>query len=265
MAEAAADDAAEPAAAPAEPTVFHVRIDGFQRPLTDKVLFAWLQATLGAPVEPHHLWLNKIKTHCYIDFPTRAQAQACIDAVTGAKVDDKHTAVLAADFTDVAAADADTSEEAKLKPGEWKAFRDAAKRGKSSSSSSSSSGSSSGDGSATGSRSAQKAGADAGGGLAKQVLGGAGILRRRGRGEGENGETAGGAGEGTSGGDGEEDGGGNGRGAAKRAKTDGGAGGAAEMLALDTLFRKTAAVPNLYWLPVSDEELMRRQVPAVQT
>ena len=106
---------------------YHVRIDNFQRPLTDKALYTWMAEKLGHPVDTTQLWLNKIKTHCYMDFPTREAAQACIDAVTGCKVDSKHSMVLEADFTDISVAEAEESGEAKCKPGEWKAFRDAAK------------------------------------------------------------------------------------------------------------------------------------------
>ena len=98
----------------------HVRVDNFQRPLTDKILFDWLANALGHEVKKEQLWMNKIKTHCYIDFETIELARACIAAVTGRKVDSKHTMQLSADFTEVGAAAAESSVEGKLKPNEWK-------------------------------------------------------------------------------------------------------------------------------------------------
>ena len=99
---------------------FHVRIDNFQRPLTDKLLFEWLAKVLGHEVAREKLWMNKIKTHCYIDFETLELANACIVAVTGQKVDDKHSLHLVAASTNVSSKDAENSTEGKLKPNEWK-------------------------------------------------------------------------------------------------------------------------------------------------
>jgi apoptotic chromatin condensation inducer in the nucleus len=99
---------------------YHVRIDNFQRPLTDKLLFDWLNKTLGHEILKENLWMNKIKTHCYVDFDSLSLAEACITAVTGSKVDSKHTMQLVADMTDVSALEAETAPEAKMKPNEWK-------------------------------------------------------------------------------------------------------------------------------------------------
>lgn len=106
----------------------HVRIDNFQRPLTDKLLFEWLAITLGYELSKEHLWMNKIKTHCYIDFDSLALAEACIAAVTGQKVNSKHTQHLVAALTKVSAADAETSIEGNMKPSEWKNCQSSAKK-----------------------------------------------------------------------------------------------------------------------------------------
>jgi RNSP1-SAP18 binding (RSB) motif len=106
----------------------HVRIDNFQRPLTDKLLFEWLATTLGYELSKEHLWMNKIKTHCYIDFDSLALAEACIAAVTGQKVNSKHTQHLVAALTEVSAADAETSIEGNMKPSEWKNCQSSAQR-----------------------------------------------------------------------------------------------------------------------------------------
>ena len=97
-----------------------VRIDNFQRPLTDKLLFEWLKATLGYELSKEVLWMNKIKTHCYIDFDSLELAEACIAAVTGLKVNSKHTQHLVASMTEISAAQAETSVEGNMKPNEWK-------------------------------------------------------------------------------------------------------------------------------------------------
>lgn len=98
----------------------HVRIDNFQRPLTDKLLFEWLKAALGYELSKEMLWMNKIKTHCYIDFDSLELAEACISAVTGLKVNSKHTQHLVASMTEISAAQAETSVEGNMKPNEWK-------------------------------------------------------------------------------------------------------------------------------------------------
>ena len=230
--------------------MYHVRIDNFQRPLTDKALYTWMAEKLGRPVDTTQLWLNKIKTHCYMDFPTRQAAQACIDAVTGCKVDSKHSMVLEADFTDISVAEAEQSGEAKCKPGEWKAFRDAAKlaamHGKDGGSKASSGGgnSSSSGGNDGGHDMMKKGTVEAG--LARQLLGTTGALRR-GR-EEETGTT-----EDTTN---EDRGHGN-----KKARIEMDnemEDNDQSVLALDSLFRKTNTRPSLYWLPVSDEELQKR-------
>ena len=106
----------------------HVRVDNFQRPLTDKLLFEWLATTLGYELSKEHLWMNKIKTHCYIDFDSLASAEACIAAVTGQKVNSKHTQHLVAALTEVSAADAETSIEGNMKPSEWKNCQSSAQK-----------------------------------------------------------------------------------------------------------------------------------------
>jgi SAP domain/RNSP1-SAP18 binding (RSB) motif len=226
-------------------TEHHVRIDNFQRPLTEKILFSWLAQKLGYEIAASSLWMNKIKTHCYIDFPSRERAQACIDAVTGSKVDPKHTVELVADFTEVSASAAETSEEAKFKPGEWKAYRNRAVGG--------------------GAAVSQGRGSVSG----RVVQAAVGTGKRSANGE-DSGETSkrrkvdeSCAVEGEGGGDRST------TAAAPAAATAPAAemavaveGGSEEeliVLDLDELFRKTTALPRLYWLPVSDEEVERRR------
>ena len=103
----------------------HVRIDNFIRPLTNKVLLQWLQARLGdsAVLLPDDIWVNSIKTHCYVTLPSILVAEMCIKAVNGLRWPEgsvTNNSQLHADFTMVAAASAECSQEAQLKPGSWK-------------------------------------------------------------------------------------------------------------------------------------------------
>lgn len=99
---------------------YHVRIDNFQRPLHVKALIEWLQALCLCVISPEAIWVNSIKTHCYVDFNSLTEAKLCIDKVTGLKFPLTSTYILQADFTLVSAAEAPHSTEAALKPGAWK-------------------------------------------------------------------------------------------------------------------------------------------------
>ena len=99
---------------------YHVRIDNFQRPLHVKALIEWLQALCLCIISPEAIWINSIKTHCYVDFSTYTEAKLCIEKVTGKKFPLTSTYILQADFTLVSAAEAPHSTEAALKPGAWK-------------------------------------------------------------------------------------------------------------------------------------------------
>ena len=98
----------------------HVRIDNFQRPLIAKGLVQWLRETLNLSLNDSDVWINQIKTHCYVDFASIEDAEYCIKTVTGLKFPSTNTNTLVADFTQVSAKDAPTSEEAQLLPGKWK-------------------------------------------------------------------------------------------------------------------------------------------------
>lgn len=97
-----------------------VRIDYFQRPLNTKLLLAWLSEVLDETISEDRLWIHAIKTHCYLDFPTHAAAQKCIDIISGKRYPASSTALLEASFTKISAKEAPLSTEAALKPGEWK-------------------------------------------------------------------------------------------------------------------------------------------------
>lgn len=98
----------------------HVRIDYLQRPLTLKALRQWLVETCNMEISESSIWLNSIKTHCYIDFETTEDAKKCIEAVSGNYFPETNTKTLEADYSRVCVVDAPNSEEAQRRPGEWK-------------------------------------------------------------------------------------------------------------------------------------------------
>ena len=73
-----------------------------------------------------NLWVNSIKTHCYVSLPSESFALEFIKAVHNCRWPDTgsivNTGLLQADFTTVSATDADTSMEATMKPSEWKDY-----------------------------------------------------------------------------------------------------------------------------------------------
>lgn len=98
-----------------------VRIDNFQRPLHVKMLVKWFEETLGLTgVTEENVWVNSIKTHCYVDLASVEQAETCIDKATGLKFPSTSARTLVANFTTISAKDAPTSAEALRLPGEWK-------------------------------------------------------------------------------------------------------------------------------------------------
>ena len=102
-----------------------VRIDNFQRPLHLKLLLKWFEETLGlSGISEENVWLNGIKSHCYVDLPSIEQAEICIARATGLKFPATSSKSLVASFTRVSAKDAPTSAEAQRKPEDWKAFRE---------------------------------------------------------------------------------------------------------------------------------------------
>jgi hypothetical protein len=64
----------------------NVRIDNFVRPLNQKVLLQWIQDKMNknqvdVSLVPEDLWVNSIKTHCYVTFPSPKEALACINVI----------------------------------------------------------------------------------------------------------------------------------------------------------------------------------------
>lgn len=98
----------------------HVRIDNFQRPLNQKALIEWIESLCQCTLASDALWINTIKTHCYVDFSTEEEAKRCVENVTGKKFPSSSPYILEADFTSVSAKEAPQSVEGSQKPGTWK-------------------------------------------------------------------------------------------------------------------------------------------------
>jgi hypothetical protein len=96
-----------------------VRIDNFQRPLQIRALAAWLSEKCDVEIPIESIWLNPIKTHCYVDFDSVDSARKCVLNVTGCKYPSSSNLVLQASFTKINAAMAPNAAEAAMKPGEW--------------------------------------------------------------------------------------------------------------------------------------------------
>lgn len=104
----------------------HVRIDNFIRPLTHKGLVQWLQDKLGSSIAlaMNDVWVNGIKTHCYVTLPSEEVAADLISSTNGCQWLEGTSgggSTLSSDFTQISAHVADRSREAKLAPGTWKA------------------------------------------------------------------------------------------------------------------------------------------------
>lgn len=97
----------------------HVRIDNFQRPLSVKSLINWLGEMCEELISEDSIWINLIKTHCYIDFASIDSAENCICKVNGAKFPSTNPNFLVAHFTAVSAKCAPIHPEAALKYNEW--------------------------------------------------------------------------------------------------------------------------------------------------
>lgn len=98
----------------------HVRIDNFQRPLNQKALIEWIESQCQCTLAADAVWINSIKTHCYVDFTSEEEAKRCVENVSGKKYPSSSPYILEADFTSVSAKEAPQSVEGSLKPGAWK-------------------------------------------------------------------------------------------------------------------------------------------------
>lgn len=101
-----------------QPTSF-VRIDNFQRPLQVRSLKQFLEEKIGRPLSDADLWLNSIKTHCYVTLSSEDEAKLLRDSVHGVHWPESNPNALQANFTQYSAAAAPMSDEAMRRPGEW--------------------------------------------------------------------------------------------------------------------------------------------------
>lgn len=97
----------------------HLRIDNFQRPLNQKSLTEFLTIKLGVSFVDGDIWLNGIKTHCYVDFSDVESATQAKAHLEGERWPTTNPKPLEVSYTSVSAKDAPTSAEAAMRPGEW--------------------------------------------------------------------------------------------------------------------------------------------------
>lgn len=93
----------------------HVRIDHFQRPLNIKGLVQWLSDICGLSIFEDAVWINGIKTHCYLDLSSEEEAERCIQVITGQRYPSTNTNTLVASFSSISVKDAPQSMEANQK------------------------------------------------------------------------------------------------------------------------------------------------------
>lgn len=97
----------------------HVRIDNFQRPLTLRSLATWLEEKLNVKVEESNLWVNGIKTHCYVTFQSTEESKLCKEIIEGLKFPATNPLSLVVNYTKLPAKEASASPEAALKYQDW--------------------------------------------------------------------------------------------------------------------------------------------------
>ncbi|CAM9697053.1 unnamed protein product, partial [Discosporangium mesarthrocarpum] len=224
-----------------------VRIDNFVRPFTQAQAKKLLESKGGAQLVEGGFWMDSIKTHCYASFGSRAAADRAIAGLQGIQWPDRSTKRLTAKMADITAQEASAKAAAALKERRRKASGVVAKPATTATDGSNSK--ESGQPTKTapelvpvpgagGARPRPVRGANGTGTLAVGVsatahpegsgtlaLGGGALPPKKGedRKEKEKGE--------------EEE----------------------PPLSLDEIFRKTKAVPSLYWLPLSEEEVGARK------
>lgn len=97
----------------------HVRIDNFQRPLTLRTLVSWLEEKSNIKVDESNVWVNNIKTHCYVTFQSTEESKLCKETIEGLKYPTTNPLSLVVHYTKLPASEAAGSPEAALKLQEW--------------------------------------------------------------------------------------------------------------------------------------------------
>ena len=240
----------------------HLRIDNFQRPLNIRTLRAWIEEKTGMSILEANLWLNSIKTHCYVTFANTDEAQTCQRIIHGERFPTSNVNTLVANFSAVSAAEAPSAAEASLRLADWQSARNSApvhaavRQQESSESKPSSLRVDASPGDAPTSLGKRKLPAGAMFGVVQNTLKAAADgrgERKSPRVQRENSMAAG------------DDlpldssGGYTTRRYLHAADPSDHASQSASTNPLDELFRKTTTAPHLYWLPVSDDQVRRRQ------
>jgi hypothetical protein len=102
-----------------EITSCHIRIDNFQRPLTLRTLILWLEEKLNLKISETNVWVNNIKTHCYVTFESTEEAKYCKETIEGLKYPPTNVLSLVVNYTKLPASEASGSSEAILKYQDW--------------------------------------------------------------------------------------------------------------------------------------------------
>lgn len=209
----------------------NVRIDNFQRPLNTKLLIQWLNETCSCEITECMIWVNAIKTHCYITFHSEDDATRCIQRVTGQKFPSTMTNTLVCNYTQVKVEDAPHSAEAALKPGEWQQAKPTAAKTNETTPTANTS-------------NKRKLEDDSQSGTVKvaKTAGGLNLFKRAAESALVNNEQSSSLRHGAN----------NGREVIVTKQP-------VSNVSLDTLYRKTETKPPIYWLPVSDEIAERRK------
>lgn len=104
------------------PPTTHLRVDHFQRPLNPKHLREWILDIAGVSLLENGLWLNPIKTHGYMDFSSVDDAVSCRNALTSRRWPDTNPQTLVANFVTISASQAANAPEAALQYADWVAY-----------------------------------------------------------------------------------------------------------------------------------------------
>lgn len=98
----------------------HVRIDNFQRPLNVRGLVTWLSNLCQLQISENAVWLNSIKSYCYVDFDSIEEAEKCMEKISGARFPVTNPLILIVNYTNVSAKDATSHHpEALMKLDQW--------------------------------------------------------------------------------------------------------------------------------------------------
>ena len=103
----------------------HIRIDNFTRPLQIVDLLLWIQQITGFNyLTEQSIWINRIKSHCYIDLQSIEHSKQLINKINGLKFPKESKLLLICNYTQISVDEIRTGHvEGTLKPNEWKSHK----------------------------------------------------------------------------------------------------------------------------------------------